>query len=203
VLAAGDRGGRVMLVRLLADGRPDPAFGGGDGVVLVDAGVNRPCRCASVSGLTVGPDGRPLLVGSTLKTGEAAGLLVRFDPSGRLDRSFGAGGFVRTERGSRTEFDAAVVGADGVITATGFANVRSGKAELAVARYRSNGRLDRGFAEHGVFLYGRGRESVGSAVVTRPDQTVVVAGRASFGAPAAEGSSALDGARVLILAFRP
>jgi uncharacterized delta-60 repeat protein len=182
ILAGGDLGGSLLLARLLPNGRLDRGFGGGDGIVLVDADGARNCTCTFANSLTLTPDGKPLLAGVTSGSRRETSLLVRFTPDGRLDPRFGRHGVVRTLRGSRLVFNDATVQRDGRITAAGFFNSRrTGEGHLAVLRYLPNGKLDHSFATGGFFHRHLGRESVASAAITQPDGRVVVAGRAAFG----------------------
>ncbi len=203
ILAGGDLGGSLLLARLLPNGRPDRGFGGGDGIVLVDADGARNCTCTFANSLTLTPDGEPLLAGVTSGSRRETSLLVRFTPDGRLDSRFGRHGVVRTLRGSRLVFNDATVAADGRITAAGFFNSRStGNGDMAVLRYLPNGKLDHSFADGGFFHRHLGRESVASAAITQPDGQVVVAGRAAFGPLAFESPEAIEGSQVLMLRFR-
>jgi uncharacterized delta-60 repeat protein len=203
ILAGGDLGGSLLLARLLPNGKLDRGFGGGDGIVLVDADGARNCTCTFANSLTLTPDGKPLLAGVTSGSRRETSLLVRFTPDGRLDLRFGRHGVVRTLRGSRLVFDDATVQADGRITAVGFFNSRrSGEGHLAVLRYLPNGKLDHSFATGGFFHRHLGRESVASAAITQPDGRVVVAGRAAFGPLPSESPEAIEGSQVLLLRFR-
>jgi uncharacterized delta-60 repeat protein len=203
ILAGGDFDGRLLLVKLLPSGRPDPRFGRGDGIVWIDVDGGPHCACSFANSLTLAPGGRPLLAGVTLGPGSEAALLARFMPDGRLDRSFGRRGVVHSRRGSRLVFNDATTQADGRITAAGFYNLRSsGEAQIAVLRYLPSGRIDAGFAQGGFFHRHFGRESIGSAAITQPDGRVVVAGRASFGSLDPEFPSAVEGGQVLMLRFK-
>ena len=69
----------------------------------------------------------------------------------RLDKSFGKAGYVTTSAKGKTlvGYGAAVVGNRVVLA--GQVDTKSGDGQVIVARYRSNGRLDRDFAKRGVF----------------------------------------------------
>lgn len=91
--------GRFVVARLRPDGTPDPAFGGGDGVVELDpAGYAAPLR-----GVVVRADGS-IRVGAVRSTGrggwETDGrppeiLLLGLDAAGGADRRFEGDGVVR------------------------------------------------------------------------------------------------------------
>lgn len=69
----------------------------------------------------------------------------------RLDKSFGKSGYVTTSAKGSTlvGYGAAVTG--NRIVLAGQADKKSGDGQVIVARYRSNGNLDRGFAKRGIF----------------------------------------------------
>jgi uncharacterized delta-60 repeat protein len=72
--------------------------------------------------------------------------LVRFNPDGSLDQSFGAGGKVKSASGIATS---AVLQADGKIVVGGTYNTGSSRGFM-LARYNSNGTLDGTFGNMGV-----------------------------------------------------
>lgn len=204
ILVGGDVGGRLMLGRLRADGQPDRSFGGGDGIVLIDADGDRRCACSFANAMTIAPGGRPVLAGiATGRDGESA-LLVRFNRDGRLDRGFGRRGVVRARRGARLVFNGVAARADGRITVAGF-YVQPGSAgsQVSVFRYLPSGKLDASFAQGGFYHRRVGLSSVGSAVISQPDGRTVVAGQTVFPAEKLpEGGSLLSGSRVLLMRFR-
>ena len=77
--------------------------------------------------------------------------VMRFFRNGRVDRSFG-GGLVTEDLGGTEKALAVRVGSDGAVVIAGSADAagEGGWADIAVLRYRQNGRLDRGFGEGGV-----------------------------------------------------
>ena len=94
ILVAGETGGAfkdLALVRYLADGSLDPAFGDGGGVVTDLGGDDR------AQALALQPDGKILVAGSGGRTSNEDFVLVRYLPDGRLDPSFGQGGHVTTD----------------------------------------------------------------------------------------------------------
>jgi uncharacterized delta-60 repeat protein len=202
ILLAGDLGGRILVARLLPNGKFDRGFGGGDGRVLL--GPSGRCDCAYASALAVAPGGKALVAGYQAGPRSEQALLLRVLPSGRLDPSFGNRGTVRTLRGSRLILNGLTLAHRGRILTTGFFNSsRTGEAQVAVLRYLRNGELDPGFARAGFFSRDFGHESIGYAALTQPDGRVVIAGRANPKPPLSpELGSALDGAKFMLMRFR-
>jgi uncharacterized delta-60 repeat protein len=94
----------VALLRIRANGTPDPTFGGGDGVVIDDLGA--PDR---VSGIARQPDGKLLLVGFR----NPDMVVARYERLGARDGSFGQAGLQATPWSSGPSFGADVVMARG------------------------------------------------------------------------------------------
>jgi uncharacterized delta-60 repeat protein len=151
VLDAG--GGRVMLLyrgagapgtalmRLAADGRADPTFGGGDGVVeIANVGPGQ---------AVLQPDGN-LLILSRSPSGPA---ICRLNGDGSVDQSFGDGGQVRL-RDRLQSASRIFLQDDGRIVAAGLTETPIDKwdydSTLAVARYTASGRPDATFGTAGV-----------------------------------------------------
>jgi uncharacterized delta-60 repeat protein len=162
------------LARYHPDGSPDLGFGNGGQVSTDFEDLNDDAFAALIR-----PDGRIVLVGSArdpLSDYDFAA--ARYLPNGRLDRSFGAGGRVRTDFGA-DGFDrarAAVLQADGRIVAAGFATTRFGFANFAVARYGANGALDAGFSGDGLkqFTFDSCCQSAYSVLLQGDGRIVVV-----------------------------
>ena len=160
IVAAGGGEADVAVVRYQANGQRDTGFGVG-GKVLV------PVRSAGMRvGLATVAGGKILAGGSTL---------VRLTPDGRLDPTFGARG--KAVNGFAWTF---AVQRDGKIVVAGPSADR-----FDVARYASNGRLDRRFGLYGSATADFGSDKVKSAtdyptaVLVRSDQRIVVVGTAT------------------------
>jgi uncharacterized delta-60 repeat protein len=203
ILLAGEIAGRVMVVRLLGDGRPDPSFSG-DGFAYVNVGRCR-CRYAYTSGLALDRRGRIVVSASLAGPDPEPAALLRFMPGGRLDRSFGEGGVVSTFLGSRLAAQDVVVQHNGRIVIAGDYNVPgSGEARLAAVRYLPDGRVDRSFGRKGFFTRDFGVEGVAYAALVQRDGRVVIGGRVNpKPSPFHENESVFDTAEVFLARFLP
>jgi uncharacterized delta-60 repeat protein len=143
------------LVRYLADGTPDPAFGNG-GIVQTDFASD-----SDDNPFAVVSDGSTIVVGG-YSFGGATGsdfALARYAANGTLDPSFGNGGLVTTDFGIGEDYGHALaVGPGGVIAMAGQATSATIQ-DLAIARYSATGVLDTTLGANGlvtVDFYGSG-----------------------------------------------
>ena len=175
----------VALVRFLRTGALDPSFGTG-GVVTTDLGS--PNDMATSVGL--GPDGRIVVAGwSGPAWNQRDFAVARYRRNGTLDRSFGAGGVVRTtfaEVPGRADDGAMdlLVQRDGRILVTGSVGQTEDRwcgcagehSDIGLVRYRRDGSLDPTFGTGGRVVTDLGRVEVPVAVEASPGNRVVVAG---------------------------
>jgi uncharacterized delta-60 repeat protein len=110
--------------------------------------------------LAIQADGK-LMVGGTC--------LVRYNPDGSLDSSFGSGGRVRTE------VHALVLQRDGKIVTVGAAGA------FALARYNSDGSLDTNFGSGGTVTTQLGRVDAAGSVALQADDKLIVVGKSFNG----------------------
>jgi uncharacterized delta-60 repeat protein len=205
ILAAGDVAGRVMLLRLWPNGKPDRSFGGGDGLVFTDPSSKR-CACSYATDMEFDRRGRILVSANlTAPRNRQAAALIRYRPNGKLDRSFARKGIARTVVGSRLGGKDIAIQRNAKILLAGTYNVpKTGEARVAALRYLPDGRLDRGFARRGVFTRDFGVEGVAYAALTQRDGRVVIGGRANpKPSPFHEDPSVYDTARVFLIRFLP
>jgi len=143
---------QMLVARLLPNGRFDPTFGS-DGIVRVGCRLRDRCHA---SDLAVQGDGRILLVGKAQGKGRPPSrvALARLLSDGSPDRSFGGDGFVTLAVG-RSSGASAVALAGSRILVGGWTDSPRGEAGL-LARFRFDGRLDRGFGGGGVVRQARG-----------------------------------------------
>jgi uncharacterized delta-60 repeat protein len=173
---------RLMLSRLRPNGKLDRTFSR-DGSVTIPNGETvavSPGSAAYVVGLGVQPDGRILVV--------TRRFMARFGPKGRLDQSFGDGGFVITDqRVSPYPFygHGLVLAQDGSFALVGSAY--DSAPRWAVARYRADGTLVPSFGVDGVARFSVPHQTGSSFGVTsaafQPDGRMVLGGAAGTAAP--------------------
>jgi uncharacterized delta-60 repeat protein len=171
-----------VVTRYNTDGTLDTTFGRG-GKVRTDF----PGLAAVPSSVVIQPDGKIVVAGGAFPLFTFAGNfeLVRYNPNGSLDTSFGNGGIVTTifPEGSYA-FDVALQ-PDGKIIAAGtvFVDFNPGDmsdTDFALARYNPNGSLDTTFGNSGMvttdFL---GHEDDAFSVLIQPDGKIIAVGSAN------------------------
>ena len=184
----------MALVRFNADGSLDRTFAGGgadgDGVATLPFG---PGGFGGVGGtaeaMAVQPDGRIVLGGSFAGAPSRwEWALARFEADGRLDRSFGPNGtgFVTASwpaPGSYlfTRINALALAPGGGILAAG-----STGEDLALLKYRADGRLDPAFGRggadgDGIVVADFGADEVGNDLAVLADGKFLVAGGSGDG----------------------
>ena len=174
--------GDFAVARYHLDGKLDRSFGD-DGKVTTNfqAGGGRDRAYA----LALQPDGKIVVAGEALQgpnisSGERNFALARYNADGKLDRNFGDDGKVTTDFGSGPDDDvinALVLQPDGKIVVAGYSTV-SGGNDFALARYHTDGRLDRTFGNDGLVTtdFNNGVAETARAIALQPDGKIVVAG---------------------------
>ncbi len=199
-LIAGVAGRQIMVARYLPDGELDGRFGAG-GVVLRDlsGGADMPDG-SGLAAIALTPQGQIVVAGSVgaptgdLYDEEEPGEQVvvgRLSDRGVPDSTFGAGGFVTLQLGSRSprrparsRAAALALGAGGTILLAGHSSGPDGADRALVARLTPGGRLDASFARAGRTVVQLGRRSAAraassalQALALRADGTLLTAGR--------------------------
>lgn len=158
-----------------APGDLDPTFGGtGTVVTPVTAGFD------SAWGVVVQPDGKIVAAGQARST-TTDFALVRHNPDGTLDGTFGTGGIVTTPIGTGDEIARAVVRQpDGKLVAAGYARIGANN-DFALVRYLADGTLDATFGTGGIVTtpIGAGNDNA-LAVALQPDGKILAAGYATM-----------------------
>jgi uncharacterized delta-60 repeat protein len=130
-------------------------------------------RNDGANAVAVQPDGQILAAGFAETTpGHFFDFaLVRYNPDGTLDRSFGNNGIVTTDFGSESEAATAVaIQPDGKIVAIGSSLQIGG----LLARYNPDGTLDHTFGGGGKVI--SNVQAIGNGVAITPGGTILVAG---------------------------
>lgn len=176
------------LIRLMADGSPDSSFNG-DGTVQLDIGSGDD----EILALGLTPDGHIFAGGYTSNGADRDFALLRFNSDGSLDSGFGNQGKVLTSVGnSDDEITALVAESNGGVLVAGSAAGTNGRV-IVLARYLADGRLDPGFADHGLSLTGIGRDVVAQGMVVNGAGRIVISGSYTDGAKT----------RMLLVGFTP
>src|SRR5262245_25842088 len=98
LVAAGQSNyGGFGLVRYNPNGSLDGSFGEGG---IVKTQVGSPRQSLGASALVIQPDGKLVAAGQSAKRSQSVFALVRYNPNGTLDRSFGSGEKVTTAIGA-------------------------------------------------------------------------------------------------------
>src|SRR5260370_24981464 len=103
-------------------------------------------------------DGKIVAVGHTMGTSDRNFAIVRYNPDGSLDSTFGSGGIVTTDFGipdinNRVDYAQAVaIQPDGKLVVVGYSNTLDQVFSVALARYNSDGTLDTTFGNAGLVL---------------------------------------------------
>ncbi|WP_068415428.1 Ig-like domain-containing protein [Planctomyces sp. SH-PL62] len=173
----GDSSWNMQLARLTADGQLDPSFGDGGWVSLIPT----PGSYNEIWALAVAADGKILIGGNVSNAGTYADFaVVRLDPTGTLDATFGDGGYATTSFavGGDRGFGLAVQ-PDGKILLAGESFGGNSTSNFAVARWTADGRLDPTFGSGGkVQTDVPGEFDQASGLALQADGKIVVAGSA-------------------------
>lgn len=171
ILVAGSVGPDFGLARFNSDGSLDLTFSG-DGMLTMDfQGFVDFGQALAVQG-----DGNIVLAGTASNGVTNDFALARFTANGDLDTSFGTGGLVTTDFGDQNVGSAIAIQPDGKILVGGWAFVE-GTSNFALARYKTDGRLDQTFGTGGKLTTAIGPSASITAILVRPDHNVVIVGR--------------------------
>jgi uncharacterized delta-60 repeat protein len=160
--------------RYLTDGSLDPAFGG-TGTVTTDAG-----GLGGATDVALQPNGDIVLGGFTSEPGPTTDrrfALVRYDKTGALDPSFGAGGVVNDPwpGAGAVNITGIALQPDGRLVATGpvFADPA---LVFGLVRYLPSGAVDTAFGTNGYVTTSFGGDATPASVALQPDGGILVAG---------------------------
>jgi uncharacterized delta-60 repeat protein len=159
----------LEMARFNADGSPDATFGAGSQVAATD----NPYR---VVGVAVQSDGRIVVAGySYVPNGQGQATLFRLYADGSRDTGFGNAGEVVT--GDSWQVVGVALQADGRIVVAGTSMSQPGSdLDMVVARYNTDGSLDRTFPVNGRALADFGGLDRAAGLGIQLDGKIVVVG---------------------------
>jgi uncharacterized delta-60 repeat protein len=153
------------------DGDLDTTFGT-DGKVTTAIGSGTDVA----NSVVVQSDGKIVVAGYS----ETSVAVVRYNPDGSLDTSFGTGGKQTTTVGIEAAANSVVLQSDGKILVAG--QSYNSNFDFVVVRYNSDGSLDESFDTDGIVTTAIGSGTdVASSVVVQSDGKIVVAGYSVIG----------------------
>ncbi len=161
----------IGILRLNTDGTLDPTFSGnGAGIYSDGSGFGE------AGALTSG--GSIIAAGWGVVNGNSDFALIEVGPLGNLNGNFGTGGKVLTDFGTDYDYGSAVaLSSDGKIVVAGSTYPsKKHSYDFALARYQSNGALDKTFGTKGRVVTSFGADDSGNGVAIQSDGKIVVAG---------------------------
>jgi uncharacterized delta-60 repeat protein len=165
----------IALIRYNADGTLDSTFSD-DGIVMTKIGNYGD----GGKGLALQSDGKILVVGSHSTSSSPDIAVLRYNPDGVLDSSFGVGGIVTTAVGTGTDFGQdIVIQPNGKILVAGYSDTTPSDFiyNFALVRYNTDGSLDSTFSGDGKLTTAIGSFSDFTGSLTlQSDDKILVAG---------------------------
>jgi uncharacterized delta-60 repeat protein len=174
----------AFTVVLAASGGLDKTFSG-DGLVTSFAVPSDPNRWDIGYDIAIQPNGKIVAAGWNLVpfSNNQAFALIRYNKNGSLDTTFSGDGRLLTNLGGVDYAYDVAVQPDGKIIAVGLkcnlpTSNPSAICDVALARYKTNGALDKTFSGDGKVLtdFGGGDNGSTGGLVIQPDGKIVVAG---------------------------
>jgi uncharacterized delta-60 repeat protein len=168
------------LTRYNPNGSLDTSFGD-NGRIVTDFDPNGPTEGAGAAVLQ--PDGKIIAAGyvALSNPGPSYFALIRYNPDGSVDTSFGNGGKVSTSIVQHVHrISGAALSPDGKIVVAGLYFAGSQTTESLIVRYNPNGSLDTSFSGDGIVTDTRGGNlgdaNAPSSVAIQPDGKVITGG---------------------------
>jgi uncharacterized delta-60 repeat protein len=169
------------LAQFATNGVLEAGFGEGGQRIVPFEGAN----FSQVNGLALQPDGKTIAAGVVSSTNGPDFVVVRLNPDGSVDESFGNGGRVQTDvaGGSRDIVSAVTVMPDGWIIVAGSSGTSVFSSKFAFACYRPDGSLDESVGEVGRVMtqFAQSHSDQAYEVALTGDGRVILAGRSASG----------------------
>jgi uncharacterized delta-60 repeat protein len=169
LLAAAFALSAICQTARAADGALDPTFGSGGEKIIQIAAEQRDFAKA----VAIQSDGKIIVGGElgdfSLDTNRS--VLLRLNPDGSLDESFGSGGKVINS--GQIHLPALVIQPDGKIVTAAATAISGITTTFAVVRYNADGSLDQTFGNGGYAVNGAGSAQ---SVILQPDGKIVLVG---------------------------
>lgn len=189
----------VTSMVIAQSGTPDPAFGVlGRSIITFDTNYDEAFTVA------LQPDSKIVVAGATDNpNGDLNFVVIRLNPNGSLDPSFGSSGGVvtnfrtdvpdgdpddplTTRKNSEDAARAVGIQPDGKIVVAGISNAPAGDSNFALIRYNPDGSVDPTFGDNTIFPgttlldFRDNWVDEGRAMVFQPDGKIIVAGYSTF-----------------------
>lgn len=163
----------VALARYLPDGSLDKRFARKGKTTFASTDQDNIARKLGLQA-----DGKIIVLGETSDGPEGTSdfLLLRYTTSGSLDNSFSGDGVVTTDFSGTQDFGSSlIVQPDGKLVAGGYSFTQT-NSTFSLARYNSNGTLDKSFGGNGKTVTTFDLDVFGPDMALRTDGKIVVAG---------------------------
>ena len=166
-----------IIARLNADGSLDTSFGGGTGKVLTNVGDGDDY----LHDLVIQADGKIITVGRADSGTLICEAVVRYNPDGTLDTTFGDAGKVIVSTGDSSSYtNHVMIDNDGKILTGGYA-YEDGSGRFVIHRYNTDGTPDASFGTGGKMLDSFGTSLGGIYNMTlQDDGKIVVVGATAY-----------------------
>ena len=171
-VATPSSGDDVAVARLTPKGAPDGEFGLNGTRTIDVAGGGDDGRA-----VTLQPDGRIVVAGAATSLGGRDMAVVRLNPDGSNDNSFGEGGRAGLDFGAADEADAVALQPNGKIVVAG----ATGLTNVAIGRLQPGGLPDATFDFDGRRTVNFGGDEQGHGMALQPNGRIVVAGETGLG----------------------
>ena len=125
--------------------------------------------------MTLQPDGKVLIAGTTITHNHRNIALIRYNPNGTLDTTFGTKGTTTTNLGDWDTAHTMVLQPDGKILIAG-TTITHNHRNIALIRYNPNGTLDTTFGTKGTTTTNLGDWDTAHTMVLQPDGKILIAG---------------------------